>query len=153
MGKLATIPGADLAIKINAAHRTACVNARKSMEYAAECGRLLIEAKELVEHGEWLPWLEAHTEVSPRQSQRYMRLAENWAEIEPKATAESYLGIDGALRLLAKPKATPKPVTTVEYIVNGDEADEEETPGHHLPTRSPRLPTSRHGVGGDGAGR
>ena len=45
------------------------------------------------------------------------------------------MGIDGALRLLAKPKATPKPVTTVEYIVNGDEADEEETPGHHLPTR------------------
>jgi hypothetical protein len=64
MGKLATIPGANLAIKINVAHRAAYGNAQKALESAAECGRLLLEAKELVEHGEWLPGLEAHTEVS-----------------------------------------------------------------------------------------
>ena len=59
-----TQPGANLAIKINVAHRAAYGNAQKALESAAECGRLLLEAKELVEHGEWLPGLEAHTEVS-----------------------------------------------------------------------------------------
>ena len=36
----------------------------------------LIEAKALLPHGDWIPWLEANTEVIPRQSQKYMRLAE-----------------------------------------------------------------------------
>jgi hypothetical protein len=90
MSKLASVPAAHLVAKINSAHRQAFGNAKKAMEYAAECGRLLVEAKALVEHGEWLPWLEAHTEVSPRQCQRYMRLAENWAEIEAKNDATSY---------------------------------------------------------------
>jgi hypothetical protein len=98
-----------LASQINTAHRTACQYAHKAMEYSAECGRLLLKAKELVGHGEWLSWLEDNTEVGQRQCQKYMRLAENWAELEGKNEfANSYLGgIDGALRLLAKPKALP----------------------------------------------
>ena len=55
---------------------------RRRSEHAAECGRRLIEAKALLPHGEWLPWLEANTEVIPRQSQKYMRLADNWEEIK-----------------------------------------------------------------------
>jgi hypothetical protein len=108
MGKLANIPGANLVAKINSAHRQAFGNAKKAMEYAAECGRLLLEAKELVEHGEWLPWLEANTEVGERQSQRYMRLAQNWESIEGKNDGASYLDIEAALKLIAKPTAKPK---------------------------------------------
>ena len=47
MGKLANIPGAAIAIKINAAHRAAFGNAKKAMEYAAECGQLLLERRRL----------------------------------------------------------------------------------------------------------
>ena len=103
MGKLATIPGANLVPKINAAHRAAFGNAKKAMESAAECGRLLLEAKELVAHGEWVAWLEANTEVGVRQSQKYMRLATHWPEIETKNDSESYLGIEAALKSIAKP--------------------------------------------------
>ena len=85
MGKLANIPGAHLVAKINSAHRQAFGHAKNAMEYAAECGRLLIEAKELVPHGEWEKWLDANTEVGHRQSQKYMRLAKNWEAIQDKS--------------------------------------------------------------------
>lgn len=73
------------------------------MECAAECGRLLIEAKEIVGHGEWGKWVDANTEVGWRQSQKYMRLARNWEEIEAKSESDSHLGIEAALRLLREP--------------------------------------------------
>ena len=78
--------------------------------------RLLIEAKELVQHGDWLPWLESNTEVVPRQCQKYMRLAENWDEIEAKCESGGtyFGGINDALKLIAKPK--PKPSTSADLF-------------------------------------
>ena len=94
-----------LAAEINTAHRAAFEFADKALGNAAECGRLLIEAKVLLPHGEWLPWLEANTEVVPRQSQKYMRLAEQWEEIQ-KRTESSHLTINDALGLIAEPKVS-----------------------------------------------
>jgi Protein of unknown function (DUF3102) len=74
------------------------------------CGRALGDAKKLFAHGEWLPWLEANTEISPRQCQKYMQLAEHWHELEGRianAPAGAYLGINDALKLIAKPKDKP----------------------------------------------
>lgn len=99
---------AALADRINAAHNAAESAARSTVEHAANAGRLLIEVKDLLWHGEFLPWLEKNTKVSPRQSQRYMKLAKNWPAIEGKYDAASHLTIDGALRLLA-PTEKPKP--------------------------------------------
>jgi hypothetical protein len=99
----APVPLEEYAAKINAAHRAAYGNAGKAIEKAAECGRLLIQAKTAVGHGGWLPWLEAKTEVSPRQCQRYMQLADRWDEI--KYDAETHLTLTDALKSLAKPKA------------------------------------------------
>jgi hypothetical protein len=124
-----------IAAKINTAHRAAYGNAKKPMEHAAECGRLLLKAKnELVEHGGWLPWLEENTEISERQCQRYMRLAQNWAEIESKNDVTSYLGIDDALKLIAKPRtkpAAPEPETEAERNAR-IEGLLSENPGYHL---------------------
>ena len=89
-----------LAAGINVEHRAAEAAARTAIEHALNAGRLLTEAKSQLPHGEWLPWLEANTEVSPRQSQRYMRVAKNWSAIEGKNDAASHLTIDGALKLL-----------------------------------------------------
>ena len=95
MGKLATIPGAGLVSRINTAHRSACGNAQKVFEYgdksvecAAECGRLLLEAKKIMTHGSWLPWIEANLEFGERQAQKYLRTARDWKrsrQPEPKA--------------------------------------------------------------------
>ena len=65
----------DLAAKIDAAHRAAVGRAKDAIDKARECGLLLIAAKRLVAHGEWLDWLSGNTAVSARQSQKYMRLA------------------------------------------------------------------------------
>jgi hypothetical protein len=44
-------------------------------EYAAACGKLLLEAKAKVPHGQWLPWLRANVAFGERSAQGYMRIA------------------------------------------------------------------------------
>ena len=63
-------------------------------------GRCLIEAKDMLQHGEWLPWLNEQVELSERTAQKFMRLAREWSN--PSALAD--LGATKALMLLALPE-------------------------------------------------
>jgi phage N-6-adenine-methyltransferase len=95
----------ELAVEIGVAHLAANDAAQEALERAAECGRLLLEAKALVGHGNWLPWLEQNTTVGPRQSQKYMRLAQHWDELEVKSElTSSHLTLSDAVKLLAEPR-------------------------------------------------
>ena len=49
-------------------------------------GQRLIEAKSMIPHGEWLPWLTEHVEFSERTAQNFMRLAREWSN--PHAVAD-----------------------------------------------------------------
>ena len=62
-------------------------------------GRCLIEAKNMLSHGEWLPWLTEQVEFSPRTAQNFMRLAREWSNTQTLAD----LGASKALTLLALP--------------------------------------------------
>lgn len=62
-------------------------------------GRCLMEAKEMLPHGEWLPWLTEKVEFSPRTAQNFMRLAREWTNTQTLAD----LGASKALTLLALP--------------------------------------------------
>lgn len=62
-------------------------------------GRCLIEAKDMLSHGEWRSWLEERVEFSERSAQRFMRLAREWSN----PTTLSDLGASKALALLALP--------------------------------------------------
>lgn len=62
-------------------------------------GRCLIEAKDMLSHGEWLPWLTEQVEFSPRTAQNFMRLAREWSNTQTLAD----LGASKALALLALP--------------------------------------------------
>ena len=62
-------------------------------------GRCLIEAKDMLSHGEWLPWLTEQVEFSPRTAQNFMRLAREWSNAQTLAD----LGASKALALLALP--------------------------------------------------
>ena len=97
----------NLAEQIEAEHQAAIGAARSAIEHAVECGRLLLEAKVALPHGQWLPWLDANTSVSARQSQRYMKLAA--AVLEGKCDVASYLTVEGALAALVSPKADAAP--------------------------------------------
>jgi Protein of unknown function (DUF3102) len=68
---------ASLARRIDAEHEATQTAACMTIEHAIECGRLLVEAKASVPHGEWLPWLRENTKVSERTARRWMRFAEN----------------------------------------------------------------------------
>lgn len=95
-----------LAADIKAAHLEAQRSAQAMAERALEAGRLLIEAKEAVRHGEWSPWLKEHVDLPERTARRYMQLARSGV----KSATVADLGIVGALDLMATP-APPIPST------------------------------------------
>ena len=43
-----------------------CASVNTSTTAAIEAGRKLIEAKALLRHGQWLPWLHKHVEMTER---------------------------------------------------------------------------------------
>jgi hypothetical protein len=72
----------DLAARIRAEHEAVSTALRESVRHAITAGELLVEAKEQLGHGRWLPWLRDHCTMSERTAQLYMRVAKNRAEVE-----------------------------------------------------------------------
>lgn len=62
-------------------------------------GRCLIEAKDMLPHGEWLPWLNERVEFSERTARRFMKLYRECSN----RPALADLGATKALALLALP--------------------------------------------------
>src|SRR4051794_22118658 len=52
-----SVPLEDLANRINQEHAQAEAHFKMGLEHALEAGRLLLEAKSRLDHGDWLPWL------------------------------------------------------------------------------------------------
>ena len=74
--------------------------ATSAMTHALEAGRLLIEAKTQVRHGQWLPFLES-VGMPARTAQQYMRLAKNTLTV-------AQMPVGKALKKLAEPKEPRK---------------------------------------------
>lgn len=66
----------NISTAFNRAHEAAREAQRAAVIHAAECGRLLNEAKETVKHGAWGQWVTDNCRFSPRTAQLYMRLAD-----------------------------------------------------------------------------
>lgn len=82
-----------------------------------QIGCCLEEAKALLSHGEWLPWLQERVELTERQAQRFMRLSREWSN----PTTLSDLGASKALSLLAL-----EPAEREEFLAQIHEVDGEE---------------------------
>lgn len=72
---------------------------RRGGEAILTIGRCLIEAKEMLPHGEWLPWLNEKVAYSERTAQNFMAVARRYSN--PQTLAD--LGMAKALALLALP--------------------------------------------------
>lgn len=79
---------------------------------AIEIGRRLVEAKELLSHGEWLPWLKRETEFSERSAQNYMKIFNEYGAAQlglfgPETNTQTFadLPISKALLLLSVPES------------------------------------------------
>jgi len=79
------------------------------LQHALEAGRLLLEAKNQVDHGRWLPWLEANFDGSQRTARAYMLVAQRWPHLkEQNGNAVANLSYRQAVRLLTVRQDTPK---------------------------------------------
>ena len=85
---------------------------RISLLCGIEIGRRLVEAKEMLNHGEWLPWLERETEFSNSSAQRYMKLFDEYGASQqglfgPETNSPTLgnLQISKALALLSVPES------------------------------------------------
>ena len=66
----------DQAQQIEQHHAAAHAAADKAIEHAKEAGRLLLEVKAALPHGEFSKWVAERLTVSQRQAQRYMAAAQ-----------------------------------------------------------------------------
>jgi Protein of unknown function (DUF3102) len=132
----------DLAQAIDREHAAAIGSARCAIEHAVECGRLLIQAKAQVAHGEWLPWIEANTTVHPRTAQVYMRLARELPKLsEANANRVAHLTIREAIVAVSQHTASiaALPPQRQHQLIERAEANGE------------RLASARHHVQRDAA--
>jgi len=67
---------ATIASEINSHSEQAAAKANEAMHHAIEAGKLLLEVKASLAHGQFGEWLENNVKVSARQAQRYMAAAE-----------------------------------------------------------------------------
>lgn len=95
----------DLASRINQEHAAATAAAQTAIGHALNAGRLLLQVKAQLPHGEFLPWLRSNCTVKQRQARAYMRVTRNWRRIESKSAPGADLTVKGALRLLSKNRA------------------------------------------------
>jgi hypothetical protein len=94
-----------LAASINDHLGAAEAATRRGLEHAIAAGMLLLEAKELVGHGDWLAWLKDNCRIGSRQAQTWMRLARNRHKLEAiKNESAAHLTIAAAEALVGKPR-------------------------------------------------
>lgn len=96
--------GAEIRMYVDAGRRV-------TLLCGIEIGRRLVEAKEMLNHGQWLPWLERETEFSTSSAARYMKVFEEYGAAQlglfgPETNSPTLgnLSISNALRLLAIPE-------------------------------------------------
>ena len=80
-------------------------------------GQRLIEAKEMLPHGAWLPWLEDRVDFSVSAANRFMKLAREWTN----SSALTNLGATKALTLLALPPEEREQFILEHHMVNGED--------------------------------
>jgi len=151
-----------LAADIVAAHNDVLAFEAKATERAIGAGKLLIEAKDSLKHGQWLPWLKANFAFSERTAQRYIRLAE--AAANPTRCRILEMGVAEALRYLDEVASIPLPKPTevtiglvgngeasIAYIVHDRDADDDKSSYHIAAIDDGHLTvcTTRRPVPGD----
>jgi hypothetical protein len=118
------VPAKDttgLAGYINAEHgaaqeaaAVATAHAHSAIHHARNAGKKLIEARGILGHGSFIPWVRENLSFSLPTAYRYITIADNWQELLPNFSRERNLTIRGALQLLQNPPEEEEEVTPPE---------------------------------------
>ena len=81
-----------------------------------EIGRLLIEAKDRLKHGEWINWLKNNIEISLTKSENLMRIAEEYVNSSPVAN----LGYTKASIMVRLPLELQGDLINAVHEINGE---------------------------------
>jgi hypothetical protein len=114
-----------LADEIRREHEATEAAFSKAMDHALRCGDLLIQVKETLRHGKFLPWVVENCPFSVRSAQVYTRLARN----REKSAALAHLGLAGALDAMSDKKQQLPP--HVRQAVDWDFMESD--PPEHIP--------------------
>lgn len=111
------------AAEINRLHELAGQHAAQAVEHAKRAGALLLQVKAQLPHGEFLPWVRANVNVTPRQAQRYIAAAQG-KQPAPKLKSDtmSHLEVD-APRLFPGDPPVPEflPATHCCYLAGTED--------------------------------
>lgn len=92
-----------LAEEIRREHHAARRASGEALRHAIAAGERLIEAKALLEHGQWLPWL-AEQDIPERTARLYARIARHKDIIDAKSATVADMTLRGAVAELTEPK-------------------------------------------------
>jgi hypothetical protein len=90
---------------------------RQAESHLVEIGKLFIEAQKQLKHGKWLTWLANEVQVSPSTAERYMGIAEQFAN----SSAITNLGYTKASTLLRLPEGEREPFVKTKHEIEGVE--------------------------------
>jgi Protein of unknown function (DUF3102) len=125
-----------LAEKANKAHRHAQSAARRRVKHGLEAGKLLMEAKGTVGHGNFTEWVEKNFEGTPRHARRYMTFAT--AVEQSRIDPDEVSSLAEVERLLRESDAEP---THGKY--------EPEVPGEEYDFRNPNWESEEPNAGSE----
>jgi hypothetical protein len=94
--------------EIRKLHDAVLGHASLMLEQAIEIGGRLVKVKEGLEHGYWLPWLEANVRFTEPTAANYMRCFENRDVLEAAVKVKTVLTLTDAYRLIAGTGQHPK---------------------------------------------
>lgn len=95
-----------LAGRIKSAHKSITEHARNIIDRAIEAGDALNQAKVKLDHGQWLAWLKTNCELSERNAQIYMQLANAKPKLKSAEAADLNTLAD-ALRFIQISEVAP----------------------------------------------
>ncbi|WP_375308393.1 DUF3102 domain-containing protein [Bradyrhizobium sp. A11] len=109
----------ELAATIRHEHEAAAEAVRRGLNHAIAAGQLLNEAKVLLRHGEWLPWLRDHCAISDRTARLYMSLAKNRDLLDGQIGNVADLSVRGAAALIASRRQPSEFLQVVPMVFDG----------------------------------
>jgi hypothetical protein len=110
-----------LALEINLLNEQVIQSRNQTLIYAARAGAKMLEAKQLVGHGNFLKWLEQNITITPEYATNYMKLAKEYSQLLNDNTTNQLpvgLNVTKAIALITAPDDVKQ--TVMLSLENGE---------------------------------